>query len=114
MMGVAVPDLDVPVLKHTNAILALTAKETRKPAETACIRCGTCANTCPLGIDPASVANKLDSKDYAALGKLGIGVCMECGCCSFNCPACRPLVQTNKLAKAAYKKYNDENKEAAK
>lgn len=114
MMGVAVPDLDVPVLKHTNAILALTAKETRKPAETACVRCGTCANTCPLGIDPAAIASKLDSKDYAALGKLGIGVCMECGCCSFNCPACRPLVQTNKLAKAAYKKYNDENKEAAK
>ena len=25
---------------------------------------------------------------------------MECGCCSFGCPAHRPLVQTNKLAKA--------------
>lgn len=114
MMGITVPSLDVPVLKQTNAILALTAKETRKPAETACIRCGTCANTCPLGIDPAAIANRYDAKDYGALGKLGVKVCMECGCCSFNCPACRPLVQTNKMAKAAYKKYTDENKEGAK
>ena len=114
MMGIAVPSLDAPVLKQTNAILALTAKETKMPQQTACIRCGTCANTCPLGIDPAAIANRYDAKDYGALGKLGIQVCMECGCCSYNCPACRPLVQTNKLAKAAYKKYNDENKEAAK
>ena len=25
---------------------------------------------------------------------------MECGCCSYICPAARPLVQKNKLAKA--------------
>ena len=34
------------------------------------------------------------------LEKLGVQACMECGCCSFVCPANRPLVQTNKLAKA--------------
>jgi electron transport complex protein RnfC len=28
---------------------------------------------------------------------------MECGCCSFVCPANRPLVQTNKLAKVFLK-----------
>ena len=114
MMGITVPDLDAPVLKHTNAILALTAKEARQPEQTACIRCGTCANTCPLGIDPAAIASKYDAGNIEALGKLGIQVCMECGCCSFNCPACRPLVQTNKMAKAAYKKFIDKNKEAAK
>ena len=31
--------------------------------------------------------------------KAGAELCMECGCCSYNCPANRPLVQTNKLAK---------------
>ena len=106
--------LDEPILKNTNAILALTEKETRTPKETSCIRCGSCANTCPLGINPAAIATKLEMKQYDMLGKFGTMVCMECGCCSFSCPAGRPLVQTNKMAKAAYKKYLDENKEAAK
>ena len=114
MMGIAVPNLDAPVLKQTNAILALTEKETHMPEQTACIRCGTCANTCPLGIDPAAIAKNYDAGHIEELGKLGVQVCMECGCCSFNCPACRPLVQTNKLAKVAYKKFIDKNKEAAK
>ena len=38
---------------------------------------------------------------------------MECGCCSFICPATRPLVQTNKMAKAMLNKYNAEQKAAA-
>ena len=32
---------------------------------------------------------------------------MECGCCSFGCPAHRPLVQTNKLAKAQVTAYKN-------
>ncbi len=115
MMGITVPNLDAPVLKQTNAVLALTAKETRMPSQTACIRCGTCANTCPLGIDPAAIAVNYEAGNIEALGKLGIQVCMECGCCSFNCPACRPLVQTNKMAKAAYRDFADKkNKEEKK
>ena len=114
MMGITVPALTVPVLKQTNAILALTKKETKVPEETACIRCGTCANTCPLGIDPAAIAKNYELGNYEKLGKLGIEVCMECGCCSYNCPASRPLVQLNKLAKTAYKKYKDEKEKEAK
>jgi electron transport complex protein RnfC len=37
---------------------------------------------------------------------------MECGCCSFVCPANRPLVQTNKLAKVFLKE--EQAKEANK
>ena len=114
MMGITVPDLTVPVLKQTNAILALTKKETKVPEQTACIRCGTCANTCPLGIDPAAIAKNYELGNYENLGKFGIEVCMECGCCSYNCPASRPLVQLNKMAKVAYKKYKDEKEKEAK
>ena len=100
MMGVAVPDLSVPVLKQTNAILALTKKETSVPKETNCIRCGACVTNCPFGITPPAIAKAYKNKDYDAMVKAGAELCMECGCCSFNCPANRPLVQTNKLAKA--------------
>ena len=103
MMGIAVPDLSVPVLKQTNAILALTKKETSVPKETACIRCGACVMNCPFGITPPAITKAYKNKDVDAMVKAGTELCMECGCCSYNCPANRPLVQTNKLAKAFIK-----------
>lgn len=99
MMGITVPSADAPILKNTNAILALSEKEARLPQTTACIRCGACTNTCPFGLAPASIAKAYENKDAQALDKLCVNGCMECGCCSFVCPANRPLVQTNKLAK---------------
>ena len=100
MMGIAVPDLTAPILKNTNAILALTEKEAKLPKTTACIRCGTCTNSCPFGLAPASIMAAYKKNDTEMLRKLSVQTCMECGSCSFNCPANRPLVQTNKLAKA--------------
>ena len=99
MMGITVPDLSAPILKNTNAILALTQKETKLPATTPCIRCGSCTNTCPFGLAPAAIAKAYDQKNAEKLEALSLNACMECGCCSFVCPANRPLVQTNKLAK---------------
>lgn len=99
MMGVTVPGADAPIMKNTNAILALSEKEAKLPETTACIRCGKCTNTCPFGLAPAEILRAYDKKDAEALDKLLVNGCMECGCCSFVCPANRPLVQTNKLAK---------------
>ena len=103
MMGVTVPDTTAPIMKNTNAILALTAKETKLPATTPCIRCGSCTNACPFGLAPAAIAKAFDQKDADKLQALSLNACMECGCCSFTCPANRPLVQTNKLAKVFLK-----------
>ncbi|MBE6748592.1 MAG: electron transport complex subunit RsxC [Ruminococcaceae bacterium] len=105
MMGIAVPDLNVPVLKQTNAILALTKKETAVPKETSCIRCGACVTNCPFGISAPALTKAYNAKDAEAAMKAGAELCMECGCCSYNCPANRPLVQTNKLAKALVREY---------
>ncbi len=105
MMGISVPSLDMPILKNTNAILAFDEKESTPPKTTACIKCGACINNCPFGIDPPAIAKALKTGDYAAMEKAGAELCMECGCCSFVCPAKRPIVQNNKLAKAALKDY---------
>ena len=99
MMGVTVPDADQPVLTNTNAVLALTKRETKTPQATACIRCGACTNHCPFGLAPAAISRALDNEDAAALVDLSVTTCMLCGCCAFVCPANRPLVQNNKLAK---------------
>lgn len=100
MMGISVPDMDVPVIKNTNAILAFSEKMAFLPKTTACIRCGRCLNTCPFGINPAGIEKAFKRDDLDAAEKFGVALCMECGCCSFVCPANRPLVQTNKMAKA--------------
>lgn len=103
MMGITVPSADAPVLKNTNAILALTEKEARLPKTTACIRCGACVNSCPFGLAPVAISKAYDNKDAEMLASLSVETCMECGCCSFVCPANRPLVQKNKLAKQLLK-----------
>jgi len=99
MMGITVQNTDTPIIKNTNAILALTEKEAKLPKTTACIRCGTCVNTCPFSLAPLNIADAYEKKDADALKELSVMSCMECGCCSFMCPANRPLVQINKLSK---------------
>ena len=100
MMGITVPSPTLPIMKNTNAILALTDCETARPVMTACIRCGSCTNVCPFGLAPAEIARAYSNGDAKQLASLEVSTCMECGCCSFVCPANRPLVQTNKQAKA--------------
>ena len=103
MMGITVTDLSAPVLKNTNAILAFNQKDAAPAKETACIRCGSCYNHCPFGINPAALARAYAAGDTDAIETIGADACMECGCCAYVCPAKIPLVQTNKLAKAALK-----------
>lgn len=112
MMGITVPNTDNHVMKNTNAVLALTKKEAKLPKTTACIRCGTCTNTCPFGLAPASIAAAYERGDTEALKALQVESCMECGCCSFVCPANRPLVQLNKMSKLHLKE--ERMKEASK
>jgi electron transport complex protein RnfC len=112
MMGITVPNLGVPVLKNTNAVLALTPKEAKLPKTTACIRCGACTNVCPFGLAAARILLAYEKKDLDELRRLSVDTCMLCGCCSFTCPANRPLVQSNSLAKQLLKE--ERAKEASK
>jgi electron transport complex protein RnfC len=116
MMGVAVEDLSAPIMKNTNAILAFDQKDSAPAKETACIRCGACYNHCPFGINPAALERAYKAGDLEAMVKIGADACMECGCCAYICPAKRPLVQTNKLAKAALRaaRLAEKEKEAQK
>ena len=54
---------------------------------------------------PAEVEDAYAAGDVEALAALKVNLCMECGCCSYICPAHRPLVQTNRLAKALVAPY---------
>ncbi len=101
MMGISVPDMTYPVIKNTNAIIAFNEEETIIPKTTACIRCGACITHCPFGINPPAISRSLKNEDFEGMINAGARLCMECGCCSYVCPASRPLVANNKLAKKA-------------
>ena len=107
MMGIAVPDLEQPILKNTNAILAFGEAEATPPEPTACIKCGKCIAHCPLSLMPCEMETAYKKGNMERLMHLKVNLCMECGCCSFICPAHRPLVQTNKLAKAQVMAYKN-------
>ncbi len=108
MMGIAVPDVTAPILKNNNAILAFAEKDAVLPEPTPCIRCGKCVEACPLNLMPVEYARALATDNMELLEKRKVNLCMECGCCSFVCPARRPLVENNKLAKAELRKYQAE------
>ncbi len=108
MMGIAVPNLDCPVLKNTNAVLAFNKKDGTPAEPSACIKCGKCISSCPLQLMPAEIQIAFEKGDIEELKALKVNLCMECGCCSFVCPAKRPLVQNHKLAKAMVMKAKQE------
>lgn len=106
MMGLALMDGELPVLKQNNAILAFAKEDpdTTLHAATTCIRCGRCVQACPMNLTPPSIAAAYSAGDLERAEKLGLLTCMECGCCSYSCPAHRPIVQTMRLAKEALRR----------
>ncbi len=100
MMGIAITDLDHPLSKSNNALLAFSEDDAKIFRETDCIRCGRCAEACPMSLVPTRIVRNTKAKDAEALLKDGTMVCMECGSCAYSCPAKKPLVQHMRLAKA--------------
>lgn len=98
MMGMSVPDIDMPVVKTSNALLAFNHYDERKTSS--CIRCGRCVRVCPLGLMPADIDRAYKIRNIDELKQLKVMLCMNCGSCTYVCPANRKLAETNQLAKA--------------
>jgi len=97
MMGMSVPEADMPVVKTSSAILAFDHYDQRKTS--ACIRCGRCVKVCPVGLMPADIDRAYKIKNIEELKSLKVTLCMNCGSCTYICPANRKLAETNQLAK---------------
>ncbi len=104
MMGVALLDLSMPILKQNNAVLVLDRKQGAKQKEQPCIRCGRCAGICPMNLQPLEIESSFRVGDLDRVKSLYVEYCMECGCCSYACPSKRHLTQVMRLAKAELKK----------
>lgn len=104
MMGLSVPSPEYPVIKSTNALIALSEKNSTYFKEAPCIRCGKCIDACPLGLIPVFLSQCTLRKDINELQRLHIYDCMECGSCCYACPSKRNIVQTIRLGKQLAKK----------
>ena len=101
MMGLAQYTLEVPVVKATSGILALSRREVDYsiPTEPVCIRCGRCVQACPMNLTPTYLASYAHSGKWSELKRLNIEDCIECGCCAYTCPTNNPIVQLVKTGK---------------
>ena len=94
MMGTAIFDIEVPVVKTTSGLLFLTEEEARVPPEENCIRCGRCVDICPAGLVPTELnTDVLRENGEAFVAHNGLE-CIECGSCSYICPAKRRLAES--------------------
>lgn len=100
MMGLALMDAELPVMKQNNAVLALAEEDTAEPPATPCIRCGRCVDACPMRLLPTAITKSYKAGDLEDLRQLNTMTCMECGCCTYSCPAHRPILQTIRMAKS--------------
>jgi electron transport complex protein RnfC len=100
MTGWAQSSLDVPVVKGTSGILALTPEMARTTPHLACVRCGRCVKHCPMMLYPNFIGVYAEARLWDKAEAWHTLDCFECGVCAYVCPSKRPLVQFVRSAKA--------------
>ena len=99
MMGKALADPEVPVVKGTSGILLLAESVSkRKPVEN-CIRCSKCVSVCPMGLEPYLLMALGEREIFDRLESEKVTDCIECGSCSYTCPSSRPLLDYIRFGK---------------
>ena len=113
MMGFALHDTHLPVIKTTNCIIAATREElgAERPVMP-CIRCGACAEACPVKLLPQQLYWYSRAKEFDKAQEYDLFDCIECGCCSYVCPSNIPLVQFYRFAKGAIWTQEQEQKKS--
>ena len=110
MMGFAFGDLDTPVTKGTSGILALTRREVKSFAQTACLSCGRCIEVCPMGLSPTTIFKNIEHEHLEEAAALGLDDCVLCGACAYSCPAHIPLVSAFRAGRGRRRRLDARNK----
>jgi electron transport complex protein RnfC len=113
LMGLHLPHADLPVLKITNCVIATTNDELPPaPPAQACIRCGFCADACPVTLLPQQLYWFARSKELEKAEAHKLIDCIECGACAYVCPSHIPLVQYYRAAKAELREDKEKHRMA--
>ncbi len=112
MMGFGLANEEYPIIKTTNCIIASPAENIEKSPEMPCIRCGACAQVCPVNLLPQQLYWHAKAKDFKKAQNYHIFDCIDCGCCAHVCPSHIPLVSYYRYAKAEIRAISEEQKQA--
>ncbi|MCF8244748.1 MAG: electron transport complex subunit RsxC [Saprospiraceae bacterium] len=106
MMGVAVSNLDISIVKGTSGIVVFTENEIKKQEKVyPCIKCGACVDACPISLNPSKLGILAKFEAYDQMAEdYHLMDCFECGSCSYVCPSHIPLVQYFRLSKSIVRK----------
>jgi electron transport complex protein RnfC len=104
MMGKAIGDVSVPVVKGSSGILLIPDDDSKRRKIQPCIRCGKCITVCPMGLEPYLLMPFSQKSMFGKLEDNKILDCIECGSCSYICPADRPLLDYIRLGKTSVSK----------
>ena len=101
MMGVILPDLNAPMTKVANCLLAPDHFEYAPPEpEKSCIRCSACSDACPVKLMPQQLYWFARSENHEKSEEYSLKDCIECGVCAYVCPSHIPLIQYFRQEKA--------------
>ncbi|MGN0276041.1 MAG: electron transport complex subunit RsxC [Hominisplanchenecus sp.] len=98
MMGFALPDVNVPMMKGSNGIIAIDTDQTK---EMPCIKCGRCVDVCPMDLSPLYFAKYADEENWQGMKDKNVMDCVECRCCEYICSSKIPIVTKIKAGKNA-------------
>ena len=96
MMGFPQTELNVPIMKGSNGVIAIDTDHT-EPQE--CIKCGRCVDVCPMELKPLHYFKLVGAQDWQGCKDMNIMDCMECRCCEYICSSKLPLVTMIKMGK---------------
>ncbi len=98
MMGTEVQPGDS--VKKTTLSLIILERTEAESNERPCIRCGACNTSCPLGLHPYSLVERIAKNNTRSEAfRAQMTECFLCGVCSAVCPSDIPIVQTLKEGK---------------
>ena len=109
MMGKALGNLDVPIVKGSSGIVLLPEQEAKRKEVKNCIRCSKCVSVCPMGLEPYILMVLSEKEIFKKLQNHRVLDCVECGSCSYVCPSNRPLLDYIRLGKSVITKLKNKN-----
>ena len=98
MMGTPITDVNVPIIKASNGVIAVERDHT---VEQPCIKCGRCVDVCPMELKPLYFAKYADEQNWKGMLEKSVRDCIECRCCEYICSSKIPLVTKIKAGKKA-------------
>jgi electron transport complex protein RnfC len=96
MMGFDCQNLDVPIIKGSNGIIAVEPSDAQA---TECIKCGRCVDVCPMELLPLYYPKYAGEENWTAMNEKSVRDCIECRCCEYICSSKIPLLASIQAGK---------------